>query len=103
MAGHNIINPRYALTSITHSYTLIKEGPRIRNIKAVRLLPVRVIGKVNILLLLQSGNNRFLIHCIRLGELYVINWLISKNRINYYLIVNKAFGEVVGKTKKGKN
>ena len=52
MAGHNIINPRYTLTNITHLHTLIKEGPRIKNIKAVRLLPVRVIGKANILLLL---------------------------------------------------
>ena len=103
MAGHNIINPRYALTSIAHFYTLIKEGPCIRNIEAVRLLPVRVIGEADILLLLQSGNNRFLIYCIRLGELDVIDWLISKNRINYYLIINKVFKEVVGKTKKGKN
>ena len=73
MAGHNTINPRYALTSIVHSHTLIKEGPRIRNTKTAKLLPVRVIGKADILLLLQSGNNKLLIHCIRLGELYTIN------------------------------
>ena len=103
MAGHNTINPRCAFTSITHSHTLIEEGPRMRNTKAVRLLPVQVIGEADILLLLQSGNDRFLIYCIRFGELYIINWLINKNRINYYLIISKALGEVVGKTKKGKN
>ena len=103
MAGHNIINPRYTFTSITHFYTLIKKGPRMRNIEAVRFLPVRVIGEANILLLLQSGNDKLLIHYIRLGELYVINWLINKNRINYCLIINKAFRKVVGKTKKGKS
>ena len=73
MAGYNIINPRYTLTSIMHFYTFIKKGPRIKNTKAVRFLPVRVINKANILLLLQNGNNKFLIHCIRLGELYIIN------------------------------
>ena len=73
MAGHNIINPRYALTSITHSHTLIKKGPRIKNTKTVRFLPVQVIGKANILLLLQSGNDKLLIYRIRLGELYIIN------------------------------
>ena len=73
MAGHNIVNPRYAFTSITHFYTFIKKGPRIKNTETVRLFPVRVIGKANILLLLQSGNDRLLIHRIRLGELYVIN------------------------------
>ena len=52
MAGHNTINSRYTLTSITHFYTLMEEGPRIRNIEAVRLFPVRVVGKVDILLLL---------------------------------------------------
>ena len=52
MAGHNTINPHYTLTSITHPYTFIKEGPRIKNIKTVRLFPVQVIGKANILLLL---------------------------------------------------
>ena len=52
MAGHNIINSRYALTSIAHSYTFMEEGPRIRNTEAARLLPVRVIGKADILLLL---------------------------------------------------
>ena len=99
MAGHNIVNSRYALISIAHFYTFMEKGPRIKNTKAVRFLPVRVIGKTNILLLLQSGNNKFLIYCIRLGELYVINWLISKNRIIYCLIAGKAFGEVVRKTK----
>ena len=103
MVGHNTIDPRYALTSTAHSYTLIKKGPRIRNTKTVRLLPVRVIGEANILLLLQNGNDKFLIYYIRLGELYAINWLISKNRINYCLIINKVFGEVVRKTKKGKS
>ena len=103
MAGHNIINPRYTFTSIMHSYTFIKEGPRMRNTETARLLPVRVVGKADILLLLQSGNDRFLIYRMRLGELYVIDWLISKNRINYCLIISKAFGEVVGKIKKGKN
>ena len=77
MAGHNIVNPRYALISTAHSYTLIKEGPRMRNTETVRLFPVRVIGEADILLLLQSGNNRFLIYCIRLGELYAIDWLIT--------------------------
>ena len=103
MAGHNIVNPRCALTSITHLHTFIKEGPRMRNTEVVRLFPVRVVGEANILLLFQSGNNKFLIYCIRFGELYVIDWLISKNRINCYLTVSRIFGEVVGKTKKGKN
>ena len=103
MAGHNIINPRYTFINIAHFYTFIKEGPRIRNIEIVRLLPVRVIGEVDILLLLQSGNDKFLIYCIKLGELYIINSLINKNRINYCLIINKVFGEVVRKTKKGKS
>ena len=103
MAGHNIINPRYAFTSIMHFYTFIKKGPRIRNTKAVRLLPVQVIGEADILLLLQSGNNKLLIYCIKLGELYTINWLIGKNRINYCLTASRAFGEVGGKTKKGKS
>ena len=73
MADDNIINPRYTLISITHLYTFIKKGPRIKNIKIARFFPVRVIGEADILLLLQSGNNKFLIHCIRLGELYIIN------------------------------
>ena len=103
MAGHNIVNPRYTLTSIVHSHTLIKEGPRIKNIKAVRLFPVRVIGEADILLLLQNGNNKLLIYRIRLKELYTINWLISKNKTNYCLIASRAFREVIGKTKKGKN
>ena len=51
MAGHNTVNPRYTFTSIAHSYTLIKKGPRIKNTKAVRLFPVRVVGEANILLL----------------------------------------------------
>ena len=103
MAGHNTVNPRYTLTSTMHFYTLIKKGPRIKNKKTVRLLPVQVIGEADILLLLQSGNNKLLIHCIKLGKLYTINWLINKNKTNYYLIINKAFKEVIGKTKKGKN
>ena len=103
VAGHNTVDPRCALTSIAHSHTLIEEGPRMRNTEAVRLFPVQVVGEADILLLLQSGNDRFLIHRIRLGELYAINWLISKNRINYCLTVSRAFGEVVGKTKKGKS
>ena len=48
MAGHNTINPRYTLTSTAHSYTLIKEGPSIWNIKAARLFPGRIIGKTNL-------------------------------------------------------
>ena len=52
MASHNIINSCYALTSITHSYTLMEKGPRMRNTKAVRLFPVQVIGEADILLLL---------------------------------------------------
>ena len=103
MAGYNIINPRYASTSITHFHTLIKKGPRIKNTKTVRFFLIQVIGEANILLLLQSGNNKFLIHYIKLGELYIIDWLISKNRINYCLIISRVFGEVVRKTKKGKN
>ena len=103
MAGHNIVNPRCAFMSTVHSHTLIKEGPRIRNTEAARLLPVQVIGEADILLLLQSGNDRFLIYRIRLGELYAIDWLINKNRTNYCLTANRAFGEVVGKTKKGKS
>ena len=103
MAGYNTINPRCAFISTAHPYTFIKEGPRIKNTETVRLFPVRVIGEADILLLFQSGNDKFLIYCIRLGELYVIDWLISKNRINYCLIVSRIFGEVVGKTKKGKS
>ena len=57
MAGHNIINSHYTLTSTAHFHTLIEEGPRIRNIKTVRLFPVRVVGKANILLLLQNNDN----------------------------------------------
>ena len=57
VAGHNTINSRYTLTSITHSYTLIKKGPRIKNTKAVKLLSVQIISKANILLLLQSNND----------------------------------------------
>ena len=102
MAGHNIVNSRYTFISIVYFYTFIEEGPRIRNTKAVRFFPVRVISKANILLLLQSGNNKLLIYCIRLGELYIINWLISKNRTNYYLIINKVFGNVVGKNQNRK-
>ena len=103
VAGHNIVDPRCALTNITYPYTLIKEGLCMRNIEAVRFLPVRVIGEADILLLLQSSNDKFLIYCIRLGELYAIDWLISKNKINYCLIISKIFGKVVGKTKKGKS
>ena len=103
MAGHNIINSRYILTSTAHFYTLIKEGPRIRNIKTVRLLLVRVISEADILLLLQSGNDKLLIYRIRFGELYTINWLINKNKTNYYLTISKVFGKIVGKTKKGKS
>ena len=102
MADYNIVNTRCAFTNIAHLYTLIKKGPRIQNTEIVRFLSVRVIGEADILLLLQSGNNKFLICCIRLGELYVINWLIKKNRINYCLIVSIIFGEVVGKLKKEK-
>ena len=103
MAGHNIINPRCTFTSIMHSYTFIKKGPRIKNTETARLLPVRVIGKANILLLLQSSNNKLLIYYIKLGKLYIINWLTSKNKINYYLIISRVFGKVVGKIKKGKS
>ena len=52
MAGHNAINPCYALANITHSYTFIKEGLNVRNIKTARLLSLRVIGKTDILLFL---------------------------------------------------
>ena len=52
MAGHNIINSRCAFISIAHSYTFMEKGPRMRNIEAVRLFSVRVIGKADILLLL---------------------------------------------------
>ena len=103
MAGHNIINSRCAFISITHFYTLMEEGPRIRNIEAVRFFPVRVIGEADIFLLLQSNNNKFLIHRIKLGELYIINWLINENKINYYWIINKVFGKVIKKTKIGKS
>ena len=103
MAGHNIVNFRCTLTSITHFHTLMEEGPRIRNTKAVRFFPIRVIGEADILLLLQSGNDKFLIYRMRFGELYIIDWLISENRIIYCLIIGKAFGKVVGKTKIGKN
>ena len=81
IAGHNIVNPRCAFISIAHFYTLIKEGPCIRNTEAVRLFPVRVVGEADILLLLQSGNDRFLIHCMRLGELYAIDWLTTLRAI----------------------
>ena len=103
MASHNIINSYYALTSITYFYNLIEEGPRIRNTETVRFLFIRVISEADILLLLQSGNDKLLIYCIKFGELYVINWLIRKNKINCYLIISIVFGEVVGKTKKGKS
>ena len=103
MAGHNTINPRYTLTSTAHFHTLIKKGPRIKNTKTARLLPVQVIGEADILLLLQSSNDKLLIHHIKLGKLYTINWLINKNKTNYCLTISRAFGEVVGKTKKGKN
>ena len=73
VAGYNTVNPRCAFTSIAHPYTLIKKGPRMRNTEAVRLLPVRVIGEADILLLLQSSNDKLLIHRMRLGELYTIN------------------------------
>ena len=86
-----------------HSHTLMEKGPRIRNTKTVRLLPVQIIGKANILLLLQSGNNKLLIYRIKLGKLYTINWLINKNKTNYYLITNRAFGEVIKKPKIGKS
>ena len=52
MAGHNIINPRYAFINIAHFYTFIKEGPRIKNIETVRFFLIRVIGEIDILLLL---------------------------------------------------
>ena len=52
MASHNTINSCYTLTSITYFYTLMKKGPRIQNIEAVRFLPVQVINKADILLLL---------------------------------------------------
>ena len=102
MAGYNIINSCCAFTSIVHFYTFMEEGPCIRNIEAVRFFPVRVIGEADILLLLQSGNNRFLIYCIRLGELYTIDWLISENRINCCLIASRVFGEVVEKNQNRK-
>ena len=73
MAGHNIINSYCTFISTAHSYTLIEEGPRMRNIKTVRFLPVQIIGEANILLLCQSGNNKFLIYYIRLKELYIID------------------------------
>ena len=57
MAGHNIINSHCALTSIMHFYTLMEEGPCIRNTEAVRLLSVQVVGKADILLLLQSNDD----------------------------------------------
>ena len=40
IASHNIINPRYAYTGITHFYTFMEKGPRVRNIKTVRLFPL---------------------------------------------------------------
>ena len=52
MAGHNTVNTRYTLASTTHPHTLIEKGPRIRNAKTVRLFPLQVIGKADILLLL---------------------------------------------------
>ena len=73
MASHNTVNSYYTLTSITHFHTLIKKGPRMRNTKTVRLLPVQVINKTDILLLLQSNNNKLLIHYIRFGKLCTIN------------------------------
>ena len=57
MAGHNIVNTRYAFANTAHPYTFIKKGPRIRNVKVIKLLPLRVIGKADILLLLQSNND----------------------------------------------
>ena len=62
MAGHNAVNPRCALTSIAHFYTLMEEGPSVRNTEAIRLLPLRVVGKADTLVLLQSSYDGFLIH-----------------------------------------
>ena len=52
MAGYNAVNPRCALTSTMHFYTLMEEGPSVRNIEATWLLSLRVIGETDILLLL---------------------------------------------------
>ena len=52
MAGYNIVNPRCVFMSIVYFYTLIKEGSRVRNIKAVRFLPLQVISEADIFLLL---------------------------------------------------
>ena len=73
MAGHNVINPRYALTSITHFYTLMEKGLSVRNIKTIWFLSLQIIGKANLLLLLQSDNDRLLIYYIKLRERYAIN------------------------------
>ena len=62
MVSHNIINPRCTLTSTTHFHTLMEEGPSVRNTKTVKLFPLRVIGKGNTLILLQSNYDGFLIH-----------------------------------------
>ena len=70
MAGHNVINPHYIFASITHSYTFIKKGPRIRNTKAVWLFSLRIIGKADILFFLQGNDNGFLIYHRKLGEVY---------------------------------
>ena len=72
MAGHNAVNPRYALTSITYSHTLMEKGPRVRNIETIWFLPLRVIGKANILLL-QNNNDGLFIYRGKLKELYIIN------------------------------
>ena len=58
----------------------MKEGPRMRNTEAVRLLSLRIIGEADLLLLLQSSYDGFLIYSGELSEVYVINWLISKVR-----------------------
>ena len=42
----------------------------MRNIEAVWLLSFRIIGETDILLFLQGGDDGFLVHRRKLGEVY---------------------------------
>ena len=98
VTSHNTINSCCALASTTHSQTLMEKGSSVQNTKTVRLLSLQIIGKANLLLLLQSGNDKFLIHRIRLGEHCAINWLTSKSK-KIIIFLAEHLERLLGKTR----
>ena len=51
----------------------MEKGPRIQNTEIAKLFSLRIIGKSNLLLLLQNNYDGFLIHNNKLGEIYAIS------------------------------